>query len=107
MRFLNRAVFLIGWLLSPFTTWNDVLINIPLAYISASLFIKVFHGHFALLVIIFYWLSNALGLGLMYLAGRNEIKQKKLSLHSILVTILVYSIILFLMDKFIVLKPII
>lgn len=107
MRFLNRLLFFIGWLLSPFTTWNDVFINIPLAYISASLFFKVFPCNFALLVIIFYWLSNGLGLLLMYFTSRNVLKEKRLSFRSILITLLAYSIILFLLDKFVVLRPVI
>jgi len=106
MRFLNRLLFFIGWLLSPFTTWNDVLINIPLAYLCASLFFKLFPANFALQVIIFYWLSNALGLLLMYITGRNVLKEKRMSLKSILIPILIYSIILFALDKMAVLKPI-
>jgi len=105
-RFLNRLVFFIGWLLSPLTTWNDALINIPLAYISASLYFRVFHGNFAILVIIFYWLSNGLGILLMYAAGRNVLREKRLSFKSVLLTLLAYTIILFLLDKFVVLRPI-
>jgi len=106
MRFLNRALFFIGWLLSPFTTWNDVLINIPLAYLCASLSFKVFPANFALQVIVFYWLSNGLGILLMYFTGRNVLKEKRLNFRSILITLLIYTIILFLMDKFAILKPI-
>ncbi|MFH1190054.1 MAG: hypothetical protein V1682_05120 [Candidatus Omnitrophota bacterium] len=106
MRFLNRLLFFVGWILSPFTTWNDVFINIPLAYLSASLFFKVFPCNFALLVIIFYWLSNGLGLALMYVTSRSVLREKRLSFMSILLTILTYSIVLFLLDKFIVLRPI-
>jgi hypothetical protein len=102
----NRAVFFLGWLLSPLTTWNDVFINIPLAYLAASLFFKVFHGNFAFQVIVFYWLSNGLGILLMYTAGRNVLKEKRLSFKSVLTTLLIYSIVLFLLDKFIVLRPI-
>ena len=105
MRFLNRLLFFVGWLLSPFTAWNDVFINIPLAYLAASLFFKLFPVNFAVLVIVFYWLSNGLGMLLMYAAGRNVIKEKRLSFRSVLATLLIYSIILFLLDKFIVLKP--
>ena len=105
MRFLNRVFFFIGWLLSPFTTWNDAFINIPLAYIAASLFFKIFPISFALLVIIFYWLTNGIGILLMYVTGRNTLNEKRLSFKSILVTLLIYSIVLFLLDKFIVLKP--
>jgi len=105
MRFLNRLLFLIGWLLSPLTTWNDAFINIPLAYLAASLFFKIFPRDFALQVIIFYWLSNGIGLALMYVTGRNVLKEKRLSFKSILVTLLIYSIVLFLLDKFITLRP--
>jgi len=107
MRFLNRLLFFIGWLLSPFTTWNDVFINIPLAYISASLFFKVFPANFALQVVVFYWLSNGLGILLMYFTGRNVLKEKRLNFRSILITLLIYTIILFIMDKFVVLRPVI
>ena len=106
MRFLNRLLFFIGWLLSPFTTWNDVFINIPLAYLSASLFFKIFPANFALQVIVFYWLSNALGVLLMYTAGRSALKEKRLNFRSILITLLTYTIILFLLDKFVALRPI-
>lgn len=106
MRFLNRLLFFIGWLLSPFTTWNDVFINIPLAYLAASLFFKIFPGNFAFQVIIFYWLSNGLGMLLMYAAGRNVLKEKSLSFKSILITLLIYSTMLFLLDKFVALRPI-
>lgn len=106
MRLLNRALFFIGWLLSPFTTWNDALINIPLAYLCASLFFKIFPHDFALQVIIFYWLSNGLGLLLMYITGRNVLKEKSLSFKSILITLLIYTIILFIADKFVVFRPI-
>ena len=106
MRFLNRLLFLIGWLLSPLTTWNDVFINIPLAYICASLFFKIAPVNFPLQVIIFYWLSNALGIMLMYATGRNVIREKTFSFKNVLVTLLIYSIILFLLDKFVALRPI-
>lgn len=106
MRFLNRLFFFIGWLLSPLTIWNDAFINIPLAYISASLFFKILPRNFALQVIVFYWLSNAIGLLMMYVTSRNVLKEKHLSLRSILVTILIYSIILFLLDKFVALRPV-
>ena len=105
-RFLNRTIFFIGWVLSPFTTWNDVLINIPLAYLCASFFFKIVPANFALQVIIFYWLSNGLGILLMYVAGRDVLKEKHLNLRSILITLLTYTIVLFILDKTIALRPI-
>lgn len=77
-----------------------------MAYLSASLFFKIFPRNFAFQVIIFYWLSNGLGMLLMYLAGRNVLKEKRLSFKSVLITLLIYSTILFLLDKFVALRPI-
>ena len=106
MRFLNRLLFFIGWLLSPLTTWNDAFINIPVAYLAASLFYKIVPRDFAFQVIVFYWLSNGLGILLMYFTGRSVLKEKRLSLRSVLITILIYSITLFILDKFVALRPI-
>ena len=105
MRYLNRFLFFIGWLLSPLTTWNDLLINIPLAYLSASLLFKIVPVNFALQVIIFYWLSNGLGILLMYITGRSILKEKRLNFRSVLITLLIYTIALFIMDKIALLKP--
>jgi hypothetical protein len=109
-KIISRLVFFIGWLLSPFTTWNDVFINIPLAYLCASLLYKAMGkplvGNFAITIIVMYWATNGLGVLLMYLAGRNVIKEKSFNFRSVLTTLLAYSIALFLMDKFIALRPI-
>jgi len=77
-----------------------------LAYLCASLFFKVFPANFTLQVVVFYWLSNGLGIILMYFTGRSVLKEKRLNFRSILITLLIYTIVLFLMDKFVVLKPI-
>jgi len=103
--FFYRTLFFFGWLLSPLTFWNDAFINIPLAYLCASLFIRIVPANFAFQVILFYWLSNGLGLLLMYATSRRIVKEKNLNLRSILITLLSYTVILFLIDKVIVLRP--
>ena len=107
--FLIRSIFFLGWILSPFTFWNDAIVNIPIAYICASLFMRLIPGNFLLLVLIFYWLSNGLGLLMMYFSAKNiahKGRGVRRELLGLLLTILVYSIILIVLDKFGVLKPI-
>ena len=106
--FLQRPAFFIGWILSPFTFWNDSFVNIPISYLCASLFIKIFPANFLITVIVFYWLSNVLGLLIMYISGKGVIAERggvvKGALDLIL-TSLVYSIILVVIYKFGILKP--
>lgn len=66
----------LGFLLSPLSWWNDLLINIPLAYGLSFLTNRLIPGFFPMYMIIYYWLTNVLGLVLMHRGGelalRNE-----------------------------------
>lgn len=107
-KFFYKIIFFIGWVLSPFTFWNDVIINIPIAYLCASLFVRFIPVKFLILVMIFYWLSNGLGLLLMYMSGKQIIAKGEGWVREILkliLTIVIYSIILILLDKLAILKP--
>lgn len=107
---LKKAIFFVGWLLSPLTFWNDIFVNIPLSYLCASLTVRVIPADFLLLVLIFYWFSNVLGLYLMYASGRKIIKEGRgglaRTLLDLFVTIAVYSGVLILLNKFGILRPI-
>ena len=106
--FIYRSVFFLGWLLSPLTFWNDVFINIPLAYLCASLVFRLAHFDFLPMVMVFYWFSNILGIAMMYFSGRaiaREVGYWKDVLLKTILTILVYSIILVLISNFGILKP--
>lgn len=114
--FFYRSVFFFGWLLSPLTFWNDVFINIPLAYLCASLVFGLAHfdardqagAHFLRFVLAFYWASNLLGFVLMFLAGKSMAMGKGFTRQAALktvLTILIYSIVLVLLINFGVLKP--
>lgn len=62
-----RAVLLlaIGWLLSPLCWWNDLVINLPLAWGFARV-LQLWHAEwFSAGLVIGYWLSNVLGVVLM------------------------------------------
>jgi hypothetical protein len=94
---------LIGFLLSPLSWWNDLFINIPLAYLFAIPFWYISKSLFMPMMIIFYWLTNVLGLILMH-KGITNIKSEKNSYtkkefakdilfslaYSLLIIILVY-----------------
>lgn len=62
-----RAVMLIGvgWLLSPLCWWNDLVINLPLAYGFARLVQHWRPDAFATGLVVGYWLTNVVGILLM------------------------------------------
>lgn len=51
----------VGYLLSPLSWWNDIFINIPLAYAFGSLISLIHKSLFMPFVIIGYWITNILG----------------------------------------------
>jgi hypothetical protein len=55
-----------GFLLSPLSWWNDLVINIPLALGFAWGVSYFWHGAFEASLILGYWLTNVLGLVLMH-----------------------------------------
>jgi hypothetical protein len=65
-RLLNSGLAMIGFLLSPLSWWNDLVVNIPLAYafswpfslLSVRLFLPAF--------VTGYWLTNLLGFVLLH-----------------------------------------
>ena len=106
--FFRNTIFFIGWMLSPATFWNDTFVNIPLSYIAACALSRLIPVNFAALVITMYWLSNALGLYLMYASGAPILKSRGGVLKEILGiigTCAVYSLILIALAKFGILKP--
>jgi hypothetical protein len=62
-----RALVLlgVGWLLSPLCWWNDLVINLPLAYGFARLVQHWRPEAFAAGLVVGYWLSNVVGILLM------------------------------------------
>ncbi|MFH1046149.1 MAG: hypothetical protein V1727_04205 [Candidatus Omnitrophota bacterium] len=94
-------MFFLGWLLSPFTWWNDALVNLPLSYLMASVIFHYTHLPFRWLVLGSYWLTNIVGLLLMYFGGKHLILESKKRIHSILWMILflaVYSALMIYLD---------
>ena len=97
------VVFFVGWLLSPLTWWNDAFVNIPLSYLMASALHACFRGlRFGWLVLGCYWFTNAVGLAMMSAEGAQMIKTSrnwKRTLTWICVSILLYSAVMFYLDR--------
>jgi hypothetical protein len=58
-------VAVVGYLLSPLSWWNDAFINLPLAWLFASLVSLASQRLFAPAMILGYWLTNIIGLLMM------------------------------------------
>jgi hypothetical protein len=61
----SGIVAVIGYLLSPLSWWNDAFINLPLAWLFASLVSLASHRLFAPAMVLGYWLTNIAGILLM------------------------------------------
>ena len=94
---LKRATFFLGWLLSPLTSWNDVFVNIPLAYILSIAFVKAFRTDFVMTLLGAYWFTNILGIAMMAASGRSIFRDKANRARELLVvlgTLTAYSLLM-------------
>jgi len=67
----------LGFLLSPLSWWNDLILNIPLAYGFASLFSLISPDFFAPMMLIGYWLTNIIGLMMMHKGVKRIINKEE------------------------------
>jgi len=65
-RTLSAVLVGVGYILSPLSWWNDMFVNIPLAYIFAFPFSLMNDRWFLSAFILGYWLSNLLGFVLLH-----------------------------------------
>lgn len=106
--FFKRLVFFVGWMLSPFTFWNDAFVNIPLAYLCANIFVRIWRSDFLIAMVAFYWISNGLGILMMYISGKSIFTDKGSvvrELFKLVITLAIYSMALVLLYKAGILKP--
>lgn len=109
-RFGSGVLALVGYLLSPLSWWNDAFINLPLAWLFASLVSLISHRLFAPAMILGYWLTNIAGLLLMargtagVVAGGSPRSRKRQLILSLLAAT-GYTLVIFLLFRFGVLKP--
>jgi len=55
-----------GYILSPLSWYNDLLVNIPLAYLIAWPFARIDSRLYAPAFVVAYWLTNIVGLALVH-----------------------------------------
>ncbi len=67
---------ILGYILSPLSWWNDLWVNMPIAYAAASLVQAVNTRFFLGTFIATYWASNILGLILMHVGIRGAATDK-------------------------------
>lgn len=71
----------IGYILSPLSWWNDIIVNIPLAYIFALPFGFISKSLFAPMMVLGYFLTNIVGFVLLH-HGAEDIVSKEDSIYT-------------------------
>jgi hypothetical protein len=101
-RLISIILISTGFLLSPLTWWNDLVVNVPLAYIFAIPFSLINEKLFLPAFVFGYWLTNLAGLLLMHWGAEGIVRNRKVQpglKHSLLISI-VYTLIIILMVSF-------
>ena len=101
----------IGFMLSPLSWWNDLVVNLPLALAFAWVASFFYKPAFEACVILGYWLTNILGFVLMHKGAQKVLsnEQRKYSRRDLLRDVgisLLYTGLILLLLKLGVLKPI-
>ncbi len=65
-KMFGHFLSVLGYLLSPFSWWNDAFLNIPLAYFFGSFCGMFWEKLFLPSTILGYWFTNWIGLVLMH-----------------------------------------
>ena len=104
--FKRGALAFIGFILSPLSWWNDIFINIPLAYGFAwvigkflDIFLDIHRYLFAALFIIGYFLTNLLGFLMIHYSITANNEKKESPIKQILIS-LFYTVIIVLLTYF-------
>ena len=89
---------IIGYLLSPLSWWNDIFINIPLAYAFAFPFGLISKTLFLPMMIIGYWITNVIGFMMLHqgtkkILSKNKNKYTKKELSKDMITSIIYALI--------------
>ncbi len=95
----QSVLFFIGWVLSPFTTWNDLFVNAPLSYLIANFVSYFVRLPFKRLLFGSYILTNLLGLLLMYVSGKEVILSAESKLKGVF-SLVINTALLFLIVYF-------
>jgi hypothetical protein len=98
----NRLLVAIGWQLSPFTEYNDPVVNIPLAWLLAGLLKVLFGWDRKHTMVPCYWFTNILGILLLAIGLKRSGRAMAISRAEVVRVLLVtasFSLVLFLVGK--------
>jgi len=100
---IKHAVsFFVGFILSPLSWWNDLFVNVPLAWAMTwpalkltSYIFPVSKNFFLTAFILNYWITNIVGMAMMHWSGKRLInKDSKFDIMKDLTVGIIYSIII-------------
>ncbi len=96
---LNSIVATVGYILSPLSWWNDMVVNVPLAYALSIPFTLLSDQLFLPAFILGYWFTNVLGFILLHVGvvGLVRKQPRQHSLWQHIVISLVYTAIIILL----------
>ena len=78
IRSLYRSLLaLLGFILSPLSWWNDLFVNVPLAYALSYPFSLINPSFFLPAFVIAYWVSNLVGFLLIHYSVRGLSQSQK------------------------------
>jgi hypothetical protein len=80
-RTISVAVATIGYILSPLSWWNDLYVNIPIAYLVASFVPFGYPRSFTAVFTAAYWFTNVLGLVLLQAGGTSALGGERVKLN--------------------------
>ena len=108
---MGSVVALIGYMLSPLSWWNDMFVNVPLALAFAWVVSIFYKPAFTPSLILGYWLTNVLGFILMHKGAqqalaKEERKYSRRDLAKDVIVSVLYTVVIVLLVKFGVLKPV-
>jgi hypothetical protein len=110
-RAMGSFVALVGYMLSPLSWWNDLFVNVPLALVFAWMVSAFYKPAFTGSLVLGYWLTNVLGFILLHKGAQQAIGKEtgKYSRRDLLRDVgisLLYTLVIVVLVKFGVLKPI-
>ena len=74
-RITGGVLVVIGFMLSPLSWWNDLVVNVPIAVAFGWAVSLFYRPAFAAALVIGYWLTNALGFILMHKGAQTVVSE--------------------------------
>jgi hypothetical protein len=98
-RLFDSTLATVGYILSPLSWWNDLIVNVPLSYAFSYPFTLLDKRLFVPAFIVGYWLSNLLGFLLLHrgVSGLFNKQKPSMSVRKSIVVAMVYTLIIVLL----------